>query len=629
MAIITLQEVSWGLGGAALLDRISLRIEKGEKVCLLGRNGVGKSSLIRILSGALLPDSGEVQVQPGATITVLEQEVPRLSKGPLFDIVADGLGAIGRALVQYRRLSGLPHTAQDPALAQQQAELQHQLDGAKAWGLPARIEDLLARTGLTPEQDFGTLSAGMKRRALFCRALVRQPDLLLLDEPTNHLDIDTIVWMEAYLARHVKTVLFVSHDRAFVQSTANRILELDRGRLSAYACDYATYLQRSAADAHSEEKRNRRFDQKLSAEEIWIRQGVKARRTRNEGRVRALLQMREAYRARRRRIGQVQLQIQEAERSGKLVIEAAGVHYAYAGVPYIKDLTTVIMRGDKVGLIGPNGTGKTTLLKILLGELVPDSGSIRHGTQLQVAYFDQLRAQLEEDKTVAQNIGEGNDYIDFNGQRRHVISYLQDFLFPPERCRTPVHILSGGEKNRLLLARLFARPANLLVLDEPTNDLDMETLELLEDLLLDYSGTLLLVSHDRAFLNHVVTSTLAFEGNGCIREYPGGYDDWLAQRPVAETKNEPAGEAPGKPEQSRPKPEKPRKLSYMEQRELEQLPDKINALETEQKALFTTLSDPHFYKKGANEAAALKLRLQAVESEIATAYSRWEALERI
>jgi ABC transport system ATP-binding/permease protein len=594
MALISMREVSWAVGGAPLLDQVSLQIEKGERVCLLGRNGVGKSTLIRLLNGDLVADSGEIQMQQGLTTAILEQEVPPQTLGSVFDMVALGLN----------------------------------LDAADGWGLTSRIEDLLARTGLAPEPDFAALSAGQKRRALLCRAMVRQPDILLLDEPTNHLDIDTIVWMEEYLFRNVQTLLFVSHDRAFAQRLANRILELDRGSLLSYACDYATYLKRREADAQSEEKQNRRFDKRLSEEEAWIRQGVKARRTRNEGRVRALKKMREAYRARRTEIGRVSMKMQDAERSGKLVIEAKGVCHSYAGVPFIKDFSTVIMRGDKIGLIGPNGWGKTTLLKILLQEIAPDSGSIRHGVHMQVSYFDQLRAQLDEDKTVVQNIGEGNDYIDFNGQRRHVISYLQDFLFPPERSRTPVRILSGGEKNRLLLAKLFVKPTNVLVMDEPTNDLDVETLELMEELLLNYSGTLLLVSHDRAFLNNVVTSTLVFEGDGTVREYPGGYDDWLTQRQIAEPPATPKIQAP-KPRAPRTKPDKPRKLGYKEERELEALPRAIEELENEQRQLFAAMSDPAFYKKDKEEIADITARLKAMEAQIAAAYRRWEELEEI
>ncbi len=605
MALISMHNVTWGLGGAPLLDNVDLHIEKGERVCLLGRNGAGKSTLIKLLDGRLQPDSGEIGRRQGITIASLGQEVPARIRGTLFEVVTAGLD--------------------QPEDRQNGRSLHHD---DHIWTLAPRVDDLLSRAGLDPALDFADLSAGMKRRTMLCRALIRQPDLLLLDEPTNHLDIASIVWLEEYLAKYVQTLLFVSHDRSFAGRIANRIIELDRGCLVSYACDYATYLKRSAADAHSEETRNRRFDKKLSAEEDWIRQGIKARRTRNQGRVRALEKMREAYRARRLKTGNVRLRIQEAERSGNLVIEAKGINYTYDGVRYIQDLSTLIMRGDKIGLIGPNGCGKTTLLKILLQEILPDSGSVRHGTQLQVAYFDQLRAQLDPDRTVAQNIAEGNDFIIFQGQKRHVISYLQDFLFPPQRCRTPVHILSGGEKNRLLLAKLFVRPANVLVLDEPTNDLDTETLELLEDLLMVYAGTLLLVSHDRTFVNNVVTSTLVFEGNGRIQEYPGGYDDWLAQRPAVEEESK-TESAAGKQRQSKPKTNQPRKLGYMEQRELETLPDKISLLEAEQKELFTTLSDPQLYKNAPEKAAVLKSRLQTVEAAIAEAYQRWEALEAV
>lgn len=628
MALITLRDVSWGLGGAPLINKASFQIEDGERICLLGRNGAGKSTLLKILDGSLLQDSGDIWRQQGVTISVLDQEVPDDTQGSVFEVVARGLGKMGRVLADHHRECAPPETDRTPEISNKIETLQHQLDAHQGWELSQQVDQALSRIGLDPALDFRTLSAGMKRRALFCRTMARKPDLLLLDEPTNHLDIDTIVWMEDYIQRHIKTVLFVSHDRAFAQRIANRVMELDRGRLTSYACNYPTYLKRREADEQSEQKQKRRFNKKLSQEEAWIRQGIKARRTRNEGRVRALKKMRTAHLERRRKIGNVRLQIQDAQRTGKLVIEAKTVSHAHDGQPYIKELSTDIMRGDKIGLIGPNGTGKSTLLKILLKEIAPDSGSVRHGTKLQVAYFDQLRTQLDEDKTVSDNIGEGNDFIIFNDTKRHVISYLQDFLFPPERCRTPVHILSGGEKNRLLLAKLFAKPANVLVMDEPTNDLDVETLELLEELLLKYNGTLLLVSHDRAFLNNVVTGTLAFEGQGVIGEYPGGYDDWMDQRPEPE-KETPKARGSRKTVQPQPKNTKARKLGYMEKRELETLPKKIEDLETEQQQLFTTVSDPEFYKKTKTEMSTLQSRLETVEAEITDAYERWEILEKI
>ncbi len=628
MALITLRNVSWGLGGPPLIDNASFQIDAGERVCLLGRNGVGKSTLLKILSGSITPDKGDIWRQQGVIVSVLEQEVPGVENGTVFEVVARGLGDLGQALADHHHLTALPDNALTPEQFEKMASLQHQLEAHKGWDLTRKVDQALSRTDLDPNLEFGSLSAGMKRRALFCRAMACQPDLLLLDEPTNHLDIKTILWMENYIQRHVKTLLFVSHDRAFARRTANRVMELDRGRLTRYDGTFDGYLKRRAADEASEAKQVRRFDKKLSQEETWIRQGIKARRTRNQGRVRALKKLRQAYRERRRAVGNATLRLQDAERSGKMVIQANQVHCAYDGKPYITDFSTLILRGDKIGLIGPNGAGKSTLLKILLKEIAPEKGRVRHGTKLQVAYFDQLRSLLEVEKTVAENIGQGNDFIIFNRAKRHVISYLQDFLFPPERCRTPVNILSGGEKNRLLLAKLFSKPANVLVMDEPTNDLDVETLELLEELLFDYTGTLLLVSHDRAFLNNVVTSTLAFEGNGIIREYPGGYDDWLDQRPRPEaTAGAPA--TAKKPAPGRAKPKAEKKISYNEQRELEALPKRIEALESEQQSLFNTVSEPAFYKRDKSDITDIQNRLSDVEAEIAHAYERWEVLDKL
>ena len=630
MAIIGTRDLCWGFSNPPLLDNITFQIEKGERVGLLGRNGAGKSTLLRLLQGEILPDSGQVWRQQGVTVAYLSQSVPRDFEGSIFDVVAGGLGPKGQSLSGYRQglnskgdSGGFGPSLPPPLLKDEQTHLSASEDW---WTLIKQVETVLSRTQLPLEAEFADLSAGMKRRTLFARAMVAEPDILLLDEPTNHLDIESILWMETFIFRYVKTLLFVTHDRAFLKKLATRILELDRGRLFSYACDYETFLKRRQEFLAAEETQNDLFDKRLSQEEAWIRQGIKARRTRNEGRVTALIKMREAFQARRKKNRNVKLQIQEAERTGKLVIEAENISFSYGETPVVRDFSTIILRGDKVGIIGPNGVGKTTLLNILLKNLPPQTGRVRHGTNLQIAYFDQLRIQLDEEKTVLENVGEGNDFIELNGQRRHIIGYLQDFLFSPEKSRTPVKVLSGGEKNRLLLAKLFTRPANVLVLDEPTNDLDMETLELLEELLFDYQGTLLLVSHDRTFLNNVVTSTLAFEENGQVIQYAGGYDDWLIQRAQPaegpRTKKKDNGRNVAKP-----KTRDVQKLGFKEKRELEELPERINALETERQGLYDALSDPLFYKKEKEEMERIKTRLGEVEQAIETAYQRWEDLD--
>ncbi|NQT68122.1 MAG: ATP-binding cassette domain-containing protein [Desulfobacteraceae bacterium] len=625
MALITMHDVCWGFGDPPLLENINFTLEKGERVCLLGRNGVGKSTLLKLVSGRMVPDSGDIWCSQGVTISWLTQGVPEDADGTIFEIVAEGFGETGRALVEYHRLCRDTDTP-DQREQQKRGELQHLLDVKEGWTIFQSVETVLSRTGLDPTVLFGGLSAGMKRRTLFARALAQSPDILLLDEPTNHLDIDTILWMQDYIQRHVKTLLFVTHDRSFVSKIANRIMELDRGRLFSYPGNYDTYLKRREADLLSEEKQNTLFDKKLSQEERWIRQGIKARRTRNEGRVRALVKIREAYKSRRKKTGNVRLQLQEAERSGKLVIRAKGVGFSYNSEPLVDDFSFILMRGDKVGIIGPNGAGKTTLLNILLKNISPDTGEVRHGTHIEVAYFDQLRAQLDENKTLVENISEDNDYIVFNGRKRHVISHLKDFLFTPERCRTPVYVLSGGEKNRLLLAKLVTQPANVLVLDEPTNDLDIETLELLEELFLEYQGTVLLVSHDRSFLNNVVTSSLVFEGKGRVIEYAGGYDDWIAQRPKPEERKNATGKNITTPKRKGGS-DKPKKLGYNEQRELETLPKRIESLEDEHRKLSDTMSDPLFYKKDKLELTRVKDRFNELTVEIDGAYKRWEELE--
>ena len=596
MALLSLRDVSLAFGGPKLLDHVDWQIERGERICLLGRNGEGKSTLLRLIEGRLEPDEGEVIRQQGLKIARLPQEVPEGTGGTVADEVAVGLD-----------------------------------DEHGAGAHDHRVDTVISRMGLDASARFSSLSSGMKRRVLLAQALVADPDILLLDEPTNHLDIDSIRWLEDFLLRYGGTLVFVTHDRALLSRLATRIAELDRGHLDDWACDYPTFVDRKEQQLAAEERQAALFDKKLAQEEVWIRKGIEARRTRNEGRVRALKAMREAHRKRRERQGTARMQVQEAERSGNLVIEAKGVGFGYGaggepGRSVIGDLTTTIMRGDKVGIIGPNGSGKTTLLRLLLGELSPSEGTIRHGTNLEVAYFDQLKATLDEEKTVQQNVSE-YDTIAVDGQRRHVIGYLQDFLFPPERSRSQVKFLSGGERSRLLLAKLFTKPSNVLVLDEPTNDLDIETLELLESLLVGYQGTLLLVSHDRAFLNDVVTSTLAIEADGQVKEYDGGYDDYLRQRKdevPAEAKAAPAASAPSP---SRAASDRPRKLSNKEQRELEALPGRIEELEAARSELHDTMADPSFYRQDGGAIADAKVRLDAVEAELASAYERWETLE--
>jgi ABC transport system ATP-binding/permease protein len=564
------------------------------------------------------------------TIGRLPQEIPGHADASVFDLVAEGLGDLGGLVAEYYRLShGLgDHSAAEDL--ERLSRVQHQLDDRGGWAIEQRTERVISRLGLDGSASFNALSGGLQRRVLLAQALVREPDLLLLDEPTNHLDIDSIDWLEGFLRDFPGALLFITHDRRFLERLATRILELDRGRITDWPGDWANYLRRREERRHAEAQANAQFDRKLAEEEVWIRQGIKARRTRNEGRVRALKALREERQARRSELGTARLRLSESERSGKLVVEAQGVGYTWDGRPLIRDLDTLILRGDKVGIIGPNGSGKSTLLKLLLGELEPQTGTIRRGTNLQVAYFDQLRAQLDLEKSVQANVAEGSDQVQVEGQSRHVLSYLRDFLFTPERARQPVKALSGGERNRLLLARLFTRPANLLVLDEPTNDLDAETLELLEELLIQFSGTLLLVSHDRALLDNVVTSTLVFEGDGLVREYVGGYEDWLRQRPLpaaAPPRTPSAAAATGR-DPAAAEPKRPAaKLSFKESRELAELPARIETLELEQEVLHGRLADPALYQGDGSAVAAAKDRLAELESELASAYARWEALE--
>ncbi len=601
MALLSLQDVTMGFGRPLLIEHANLQIERGERVCLLGRNGTGKSTLLKLINGDLTPDSGEIVRQKGLHTAYLSQEIPGELQGTVFNIVSGGFE--------------MPDHSKSARNIVQESKKQHQ------------VKKVLSQMQLDADAEFNTLSSGLKRRVLLARGLACDPDILLLDEPTNHLDVDSIDWLEEFLLRYGGTILFVTHDRTFLKKLATRIIELDRGRLSSWACDYKTFLVRKQAVLYADESQQAVFDKKLAQEEIWIRQGIKARRTRNEGRVRALEDMRNVRRERRQVMGAVRMQTQEAERSGALVIKVEDVTYGYDTKPVINGFSAAIMRGDKIGIIGPNGAGKTTLLRLLLGELSPRQGSVRHGTRLNITYFDQLRAQLKEDKSVFDNVGDGNEIIVFNGKPRHVISYLQDFLFFPDRVRVPVNALSGGERNRLLLARLFARPSNVLVMDEPTNDLDLETLELLEELLLDYQGTLLLVSHDRTFLNNVVTSTFVFEGEGKVNEYIGGYDDW--QRQGEGKKKDVTEKIPAKAESVRKQCERPRKLTYKEQRELEALPQRIETLEAEQKHLYQTMSDSLFFQKGKDEIANTKARVSSLDRELAEAFQRWETLESL
>lgn len=631
MAVVCFRGVSFGYVSPPLLDKVDISIERGERIGLLGRNGAGKSTLMRLVCDDLKPDAGIIERQAGTRVARLEQDVPVGRVGTIFDEVAGGLGEIGDAIAAYNRL----HQSIDPLTDDERTELEHRsksLNPETAWQFEHRVDQVLDRMQLDPARKFDALSSGMKRRVLLAKALVMDPDVLLLDEPTNHLDIDAIAWLEEFLLKFPGTLIFITHDRVFLQKVATRIVELDRGKLYDWTCDYATFLVRKQDALLAEEQQQALFDKKLAQEEVWIRKGVKARCVRNEGRVRALKKLREERQERRDRVGNVQVEMQEAERSGALVINAKNVAYEYeAGSrSIVRELTTTIMRGDKVGIIGPNGAGKTTLLRLLLGELTPTSGTIRLGTNREVAYFDQLRAQLDENATVQENVSAGQTELMINGRKRHIISYLEDFLFTPERSRSLVRFLSGGERNRLLLARLFSKPANVLVLDEPTNDLDAETLELLEDLLVEFPGTVLLVSHDRAFLNEVVTNTLVFEGDGVVKEFSGGYDDWLSQRQSAASAAYSAAKsqkAESAASRATPAAARPKKLSFKEQKELEQLPKQIERLEAEQAELHETMAQPGFYQKDKLVISQATQRIQILQHELTSAYERWQSLE--
>jgi len=627
MALISLQDISLSFGGLPVLDRITMQVEAGERVCLVGRNGEGKSSLMRLIAGEQPPDSGRILRQQGVKIARLDQDVPGGLDGTVYDVVASG---VGRSMDLLKRHHDVSHRLADDggnAALAELAAVEHEMETAGVWQVRQRIETVLSRLQLEPDLNFAELSGGMKRRVMLAKGLAGDPDLLLLDEPTNHLDIESITWLEEFLLNGSFTLLFVTHDRDLLRKLATRILELDRGSISSWPGDYDTYLNRREEMMAAENGQRARFDKKLAQEETWLRQGIKARRTRNEGRVRALLELRRQYQARRQQLGNVRMEITEAGISGKLVAVLEDVSHGFGDRRIIRDLSTTVLRGDRVGIIGPNGAGKTTLLRLLLGELTPEAGLVRLGTNLEPVYFDQQRAQLDTAKTVIENLGDGSDFVDINGRRRHIIGYLRDFLFSPDRARSPVSILSGGERNRLLLAKLFSRPSNILVLDEPTNDLDIETLELLEDLLIDYRGTVLVVSHDRAFLNNVVTSTLVFEGGGRIQEYAGGYDDWLRQHPAPAEKETPVRKE--RKVRDKGKTTGPRKLTFKENRELEELPGRIEAMEQEQEQIYEKMADESFYRDGGSEVAKARDRLNELERFLETAYGRWEELETI
>jgi ABC transport system ATP-binding/permease protein len=619
MSLIQLLQVDYSVGGPLLLENVDLTIEANERVCIVGRNGAGKSTLLKLISGELQADDGEVRTQGGTRIARLTQEVPQDTAGSVFEVVAAGLGELGHLLSEYHRL--LAHGDFDAL-----GDVQTQIEAQNGWDLDARVQQVITRLDLPEETDFSELSGGMKRRVLLGQALVRNPDLLLLDEPTNHLDIEAIAWLEEFLKNFGGSIVFITHDRSFLRALATRIIEIDRGSATSWPGDYENYLRRREERLHAESQANSLFDKKLAQEEVWIRQGIKARRTRNEGRVRALKDLRNERAERREVGGKAKITLANAQASGKKVIELKNITQAYGGRTLLRDFSTTIMRGDRIGIIGPNGAGKSTLLKILLDELQPQHGEVSLGTSLQIAYFDQHRSKLDDKLNALDNVAQGREFIELNGQRKHIVGYLQDFLFSPERARAPITRLSGGERNRLLLAKLFAQPSNLLVMDEPTNDLDVETLELLEELLGEYGGTLLLVSHDRAFLDNVVSGTLVLEGDGKVGDYVGGYSDWVRQRslpgatpaPAAASRTVAAPVVAAAPK---------RKLSFKEQRELEQLPAKLEQLEADIAARTAAMNAPGFFQQDSAVIVKANEAIAALQAELETTFARWEQLE--
>ena len=633
MSLVSLRNIALGFGGPTLLDGVNLEIEKAERICLVGRNGTGKSTLFKILMGDLQADDGVIQIGQGIRVSRLAQEVPEDTQGTIYSVVAQGLDKAGQLLTRFHDLSH--QLADDMSLMPEFEKVQHELEALNGWQMGQRIDQVLSRLDLDADTEFSSLSGGWKRRVLLAQTLVAEPDVLLLDEPTNHLDIEMIAWLEEFLLSYKGTLVFITHDRMFLRRLATRIIELDRGKLTSWPGNYEKYLEHKQAALDAEASESALFDKKLAEEEKWIRQGIKARRTRNEGRVRALEKMRRERAQRREVTGKAKLQMQDSSSSGKIVVEADDVTWSWTNEQgeqktLLTHFSTTIMRGDKIGIIGPNGCGKTTLIRLLLGDLSPEQGTIKQGTKLDIAYFDQLRGQLDPEKNVQDNVADGNDHVTINGTPRHVISYLGDFLFSPQRARTPVKALSGGERNRLLLAKLFTKPANMLVMDEPTNDLDVETLELLESILVEYDGTVILVSHDRAFINEVVTSTLVFESGEQVNEYVGGYDDWLRQRRISGNNKVEKNKTRAVETQSAAvtnEPKKTRKLSYKEQSELEKLPAKIEKWETEQESLHAQMASSDFYQQDNAVITKTQKQLADLEAELAKAYARWEELE--
>lgn len=630
MPLIQLEKACLSYGTLNLLDELELGVRKGRRICLVGRNGAGKSTLMKVLNGEIELDSGQVRVKSGTVIARLEQDLPEADDLSVYDVVASGLAGAGDLLSEYHAISMSGADADLNRLAQLQAKIES-IDG---WSLQQRVESIISRLDLPAEKCMRELSGGWRRRVALAKALVCEPDVLLLDEPTNHLDVAAIEWLEKQLLNYNGALVFITHDRSFLQNLATDIADLDRGKLKQWPCDYATFLEYREQALAEEERHNELFDKKLAQEEVWIRQGIKARRTRNEGRVRALKSLREERSQRRERQGNVNLDISSGSASGKLVAELKDVSFAFENKRIVKNFNSLVVRGDRIGLIGPNGIGKSTLLRMILGQLEPQEGEVKIGTSLSIAYFDQLRDQLDLEKNAVDNISEGRDFIELNGKSRHIISYLSDFLFSGPRARTPLKALSGGERNRVLLAKLFSKPANLLVLDEPTNDLDVETLELLEEILGEYDGTILLVSHDRAFLDNVITSTIAFEGNGVVREYVGGYADWLRQGGRWPTEAEiAAASEPEKVETEvaaavvEPAKPKAQKLSYKLQRELDGLPKKIELLEAELELLQKEMAAPDFFSQGDERTAPVLKKLEETELSLEHCYERWTELE--